>query len=229
MFAGLLGAAVISWLLYRSWYAMFLAVPVGVLYRKQYREEKIRKRKERLLAEFKDGMQAVSGALLAGYSMENAWREAEKELCELYGDNSMMYREAHLINTAVKMSEPLESVLMEFAIRSGCEEIGSFAEVFSFAKRSGGNFPGIIQTTIRKLSGRMEVEREIGAVLSGKKLEGRIMNSMPVLILLYLNLTSGEFLDVLYGNVPGVLMMTLVLVVYGISLKLSSHILNIRV
>ena len=52
---------------------------------------------------------------------------------------------------------------------------------------------------------------------------------MPVLILLYLNLTSGEFLDVLYGNVPGVLMMTLVLVVYGISLKLSSHILNIRV
>ncbi len=76
--AGVTG--ILSWLFYQSWYAMGLFLPVCLLYWKKYKKEKILQRKERLLMEFRDGMQAVSAALLAGYSMENAWREAEKAL-----------------------------------------------------------------------------------------------------------------------------------------------------
>ena len=77
--------------------------------------------------------------------------------------------------------------------------------------------------------GKIEVEREIDTVLAGKKLEGRIMNVMPLFILAYLNLTSKDYLQVLYKNPMGVVIMTIALGVYGMSLKLSEKILDIQV
>lgn len=225
--AGVTG--VIAWLFYRSVWGFALFPVVCALYTKSRRKELQKKRTDKLLLEFKDGMQAVSAALLAGYSMENAWREAEKELRELHGEGSLMLTEIQLMNAAVRVNEPLESVLAEFAMRSGCEEIESFAEVLSFAKRSGGDFAKIIRTTVHKLTGRIEVEREISTVLAGKKLEGKVMNVMPMLILAYLTLTSGGFLEALYGNLTGILVMSGALVTYAGALWLSAHILDIQI
>lgn len=229
LFAGIVIAAVTAWLFYRSVWGLLLLPVIFICCRRRFREERQKKRKEQLLYEFKDSMQAVSGALLAGYSMENAWREAEKEVRKMHGKDSFMYQELHRMNQAVSMNEPLERVLAEFAARSGCEEIESFSEIFSFAKRSGGDFAGIIRTTVQKLTGRIEVEREIATVLAGKRLEGRIMNGMPVMILVYLTLTSGAFLDVLYGNMSGVLVMSGALGIYAGALYLSARILDIEV
>lgn len=221
--------ALVAWLFYRSLWGLILLPAVYIVCRKRYEEAQQKKRTEQLLCEFKDTMQAVSAALLAGYSMENAWREAEKELMSLCGQSCLMLAEVHRMNEAVRMNEPLEKVLSEFAERSGCEEIESFAEVFSFAKRSGGDFARIIRTTTQKLVGRMEVEREIATVLAGKKLEGRIMNLMPLGILAYLTFTSGDFLASLYGNVLGIVIMSMALGIYLAAIRLSEHILDIQV
>lgn len=222
-------SGVLAWLFYRSWWGMLLFPIVSIVYTKNYRNMQIKKQKERLVYEFKDMMQALSAAILAGYSMENAWRDAERELVQLHGEQSIMSREIHRINAAVRMNEPIEEVFAEFAKRSGCEEIESFAEIFVFAKRSGGDFAKIIRTTVKNLTGKIEVEQEIATVLAGKRLEGRVMNAMPVLILAYMTLTSGDFLDVLYGNVLGICIMTAVLVGYALALKLSAHILDIKI
>lgn len=222
-------SVVLAWLFYHSWKGMILFVPLYYLMRKAYQKKREQKQRMQLLWEFKEAMQAVSAALLAGYSMEKAWREAEKEVNELYGEGSQMYQELCHMNAAVRMNQPLELVLQEFAERSGCEEIESFAAVFSYAKRGGGDFVGIIQTTVQKLVGKMEVDREIATVLAGRKLEGRIMNLMPILILAYLNVSAGDFLQVLYGNAFGVVIMSVALVIYGAAVKWSEHILDIKV
>lgn len=221
--------AIIAWLFFRSWYAIIVVAPVYLFFHKAYAKKKIEERREAMILEFRDGMQAVSAALLAGYSMENAWREAEKELKELHGEQSIMYREFLQMNAAIKVNQPLELVLADFSERSGCEDIESFTQVFCFAKRSGGDFAGIIRTTIQRIAGKLEVEREIDAVIAGKKLEGRIMDVMPVLILLYLNLTSGDFLDVLYGNPVGAAIMTVALAVYAAAIKISEGIIDIKI
>lgn len=225
----LAASGILAWLIYRSVWGMVLSVPMYFFFRREYERQRKRQRKKRLLQEFKDGIQAVSASLLAGYSMENAWREAEKELKELRGEDSMMYREVVQINAAVRMNRPLERVLQEFADRSGCEEIESFAEVFSFAKRSGGDFAGMIQVTVRKLAERIEVEKEIATILAGKRLEGRIMDLMPLLILAYLNISSEDFLAPLYGNAFGGIVMSGALGAYVAAIKWSEHILNIKV
>lgn len=55
------------------------------------------------------------------------------------------------------------------------------------------------------------------------------MNGMPLFILAYLNVTSKDFLQILYGNLPGAAVMTLVLGIYVMTVKLSERILDIRV
>lgn len=223
------GGGLLAWLFYQSVYGMALAVFLFFFFCRRYAKKRKEKRQEQLLLQFRDGMQAVASALLAGYSMENAWREAERELRKLHGENADMVCEFAKMNAAVRMNQPLEQELQDFADRSGCEDIESFAEVFSFAKRSGGDFVGIIQTAVLRISGKIEVEREIATAVAGKKLEGRIMDGMPLFILAYLNLTSGDFLELLYGNVLGVVVMTAALAAYAGAIRLSEKILDIRI
>lgn len=86
--AGVLIAIAVSWLLYRSVYGMVLAVLFVPLCINYWKQRALEKRKQELLLEFKDAMQSVAAALMAGYSMENAWRAAEQEIRELYGEAS---------------------------------------------------------------------------------------------------------------------------------------------
>ena len=76
---------------------------------------------------------------------------------------------------------------------------------------------------------KQETEEEIQILAASKKLEQKIMNVIPVLILAYLKITSGDYLSTLYGNLFGVLFMTGCLAAYGAALVLSDRILDIRV
>lgn len=140
---------------------------------------------------------SISAALLAGFSIENAWKEAEKEILALYGKRSYMYQEVKEMNCSISLNQPLELLLGDFSTRSGNMDIASFSEVFSFAKRSGGNFVTIIDATSRHMRVRHETEREIQVQIASRKMEQKVMNVIPLFILLYLKVTSMDFLNVL--------------------------------
>lgn len=226
---GLALSAVAAWLLYKDYWGLLLGIVIWPLCREHYRKEQIVSRKRELLLQFKDAMQCVSIALLSGYSMENAWKEAEKEMRELYGESAYITEEMKQMNRAIEMNQTVEQLLYQFAVRSGCEDIISFAEVFRFAKRSGGNFGKIIQNTIAKICEKIEVEREIETVISGKRMEQKIMNVVPVFLLGYLNLTSEDFLEPLYGNVAGVCVMSLAFGAYIGALLLARRMVDVKI
>lgn len=226
---GLFAGGIVSQLFYRSWYGMVSAVPIWIVYRKFYQKEQLKKQKEQLLVQFKDAMQTVSAALLAGYSVENAWRSAEKELVKLHGEHALLTAEFRSMNVKIGMHIPMEELLLEFAGRSGCEDIESFAGIFAFAKRSGGDFVKIIRITMTRINGKIEVDREIATVLAGKKLEGRIMSVIPFVLLAYLNTASGDFISVLYQNTAGVLVMSGALLIFAAAAGVSERITDIKV
>lgn len=222
-------AAVAAWILYKHPLGLLLSIAIFPIYRRNYVSKKILEQKRELLLQFKEGMQSVSVALLSGYSIENAWAEAEKELCELYGEEAYMVEEMHYMNSGIRMNQPVEQLLYQFASRTGCEDIIGFAEIFRFAKRSGGNFAKIIRNTVQRIVEKQEVEREIETILSGKKMEQKIMNFVPVGLLAYLNLTSEEFLAPLYGNLFGVCVMTIAFVAYIGAFLLAQKMVVIKI
>ena len=121
MAAALTGMA--AWVLYQSFWGGFLILIIFPLCRICYREEKKEKRKQVLLLEFKEAMQSVAASLISGYSIENAWKEAEKELRELYGEEGLMTEEMKKMNSAILMNQPIEQSLYQFALRTAlCKE-----------------------------------------------------------------------------------------------------------
>lgn len=217
---------IVAYLFYRSFWGMLLyPLLYGLTWRKWKKQEQ-EKRKRQIREEFKEAMQAVTTALTAGYSMENAWREAEQELKELYHGKGILAAEFSKMNAAVKMNQPLEGQMQKLAEITEVEDIMLFAEIFSFAKRGGGDFIHIIETTSRHIRQKMEVEQEMETAIAAKKMEQNIMSGIPFFILFYLDVASPGFLDLLYGNVLGAVVMTIALLAYIGTLFLAERILS---
>lgn len=86
----------------------------------------------------------------------------------------------------------------------------------------------IIDATSRHMRVRHETEREIQVQIASRKMEQKVMNVIPLFILLYLKVTSMDFLNVLYGNVAGALFMTACLAAYGGAIVLAEKIMTIH-
>ena len=219
----------VAYLFFSSGWAL-LAMPfVGAAVYRHIKKAGLQKQQEELSRQFLDAMRVVSTALTAGYSMENAWKEAQKEIGLLYGNEALFYLELQEMNRLNGVNIPLEQSLENFAERSGIEDIASFAEVFSFAKRCGGDFAGMIAATTGHMYQKQEVEREIGVLLAGRRMEQKVMNIIPLFILAYLRFTSGDYLAALYHNPVGAAFMTGCLLLYLFAFYLAERILEIRI
>ena len=117
----------------------------------------------------------------------------------------------------------------DFAARIALPEVDTFVTVFSLAKRSGGDSIMIIKNAVRQLGDKAEVKREIDTVIAAKKLEFRVMSMIPFGIIAYMRLTFPEFMSGLYGNLPGVIFMSICLAAYIAAWNLGCKIVEIEV
>lgn len=212
IFSGLSGA--VSYLFYRSWIAFLLLWALFPFFLKIRRGTCKKKRQQELARQFLNGMQSVSVALTAGYSVETAFEEALKELENMY-EETMILEEFRYIVAQLNMNRNLEELLSGLAKRSGVEDIRDFADIFSAAKRTGGNLIAIIRNTILCVSQKEETRMEIETCLAAKRLEQNIMSLVPCLILMYVQMMSPGFLDVMYHNEAGIVVMSVCLLLYG--------------
>lgn len=221
--------ATISYVFYRSVWAFLLFLP-GLYFFYQYkRKQLLKKQKEKISLEFREMMQTVITGLQAGYSIENAFIRSYQEMVMLYGDQSGITKELFYITKALRNNQNLETLLVDLANRTHNEDIQDFSEVFVIAKRSGGDMIGILKNTVNIISDKMEVKREILTLISAKQFEQSIMNVIPFLIILYVDMTSPGFFDGLYHNPVGVIIMTILLGVYLFAYLLAKKIIDIRV
>lgn len=219
----------LAYVFFNNLAASILLLPYLYLSLKKASDNNRKKRKVRLAVQFRDGMQAVVAAINAGYSIENAFRESLNELEILYGRKSGIYKEFSKIVRKIGMNSNIEDVLDNFATSSEVEEIICFAEIFRYAKRNGGDLYGIIRNTVNTISDKVEVKRDIDTVTSSKRFEQKIMNYVPVGIILYMRVTSYDMFSKLYSSSFGLMVMTVCLVVYVLSKYLSDRIIQIEV
>ena len=218
--------SLVSYLFYHSLLAMVLVIPFYPVFLRMKAQVLLQKQKSMLQEQFKEAICALATALGAGYSIENAWKEARKEVEKLFGEHALIVQELNHMLAHLEMNVSLEELLSDFALRSGLEDVGSFCQVFLFAKRSGGDFIGIIHATANRISRKVDLQREIITDLAARRLESRVMNMVPMFMLLYLNLTSPGYFDLLYGNLSGVIIMSLGLLFYLLAYVWSERMLQ---
>ena len=179
--------------------------------------------------QFRDSIQEMSAVLKAGYSVENAIREVSRELVPLYDKESRIRKEYDRMTHQLELKMPIAEVLEQFAERTGQEDVEDFGNVFVAAKTSGGDSITIIRNAVRIISGKIDTEKEIQTMIASNKLEFEIMCAVPFAIILYMKLTFVEFLSVLYGNMAGMIIMTVCLCVYIAAYCIGRRIIRIEV
>ncbi len=220
---------IMGYLFYDCCWAGLIYLPYVFYFVKNGRRKHERKRQEKIALEFKDAMQAVVSALTAGYSIENSFREALGEIGLLYGNKTEIYRGFSGIVYQLNLNINIEEAFAGFAEKYKVEEISNFAEILQYAKRSGGNLIQIIRNTAETISEKIDVKREISTIISAKQLEQNIMNFVPIGIILYMRLTSPEIFEKVYGNMFGIIFMSICLVLYFIAGILAERIVDIKI
>ncbi len=226
---GALIALMFGRLFYDSWIAVAALLPIALPWF-LFQKKRQRERNRRLIGiQFRDALISVMTNLKAGYSPENAFIEAQRDMALLFGKKSLICNALSGVDKGIRNNIPLEKLIYRMGKESENSDIQDFAEVFAVAKRSGGNMTGIIEKTVQVISQKVEVEKEIDVLISAKRMEARIMNMVPFFIIFYVGLTSPGFFAPLYHNIFGIVLMSICMGIYAFAYLLSERIVNIDV
>lgn len=226
---GILLICIVSYLFYGTFLCAILLSPYLIRYFKSWEAQIIKKKKQEFQLQFKEAILSMSAALNVGYSVENAMRETWKDLQLLYKKEERILQEFRYMMRQLDMKLSVERIFQEFSTRTEDEEVQTFTTVFALAKRSGGDMVGIIRNAAYQISEKIDVKREIDTIMAAKRLEFRIMCAIPFAMICYLKLSFPEFMDVLYGNLLGTVIMTVCLLVYVAAFELGKKIVEIEV
>lgn len=218
-----------AWLYYHSLWAMCILWPIILWYYQNLKKDYIQKQKTEFLLQFKEMIQSMASSLNAGYSVENAIRQTQKELLIMYSENTRICIEMKQMVQQVYIHIPVEQILEEFAMRVGLEDVRNFSSIFSTAKRSGGDMIAIIKNTVKQIGDKIDVKREIDTILASKQYEFRVMSAIPYIMIGYMTLSFPEFMTSLYFNFAGIGVMSLCLCIYLGAYALGVKLVKIEV
>ena len=147
----------------------------------------------------------------------------------MYSPEDIIRKEFDHMRRRIELKITVEELMKELGLRSGVEDIMMFSEILGTARRTGGNLVRIMRQTTSNIAEKIEMRREIETLVAGKKMEAVCMTAVPLLMILYLRIFSPGFLDPLYNNLMGGMVMTGALVVYGAAFLWGQKIMRIEV
>jgi tight adherence protein B len=187
-------------------------------------------RKRRLVVQFKEALYSISTSLSAGMSIETALKFALKDLEIIYHDpDTHIIKEIGYVVKKIEMNETVEGAFSEFAARSNLEDVISFADVLHTCKRTGGNLVEVIKSTSAIISDKITIKQEIDTMLSEKRLEQKVMSLMPLIMVVFLTISGGDYMDPIFNTAIGRVIMTIAAVLVAIAYLISKKIMEIKV
>lgn len=219
----------LSWLYYDSFLAIPFLIPLIWFWHKERENVRREKGQELFRKMFREWILLLASSLTAGYSMENALVQSYQELCLMFPKGGIMQEELKMMLAKAGNNQRPEILFDELAEKYPYEEVQSFAEVFKAARISGGSLQTAIRGTAAQMAEIMDTRREIRTLLAARVYEQRIMSVMPAAVLLYIRLGSGEFLEGLYHNMTGALVMSVCLGIYGAAYLMGKRMVQFEI
>jgi tight adherence protein B len=202
-----------AYVFYNRIFGLIPASAVGIYgYRVVRNNNKERERIIRL-SELKSMMISFQSSLAAGKSMESTVHMARNDLSDMYGKKNSTVMALERIEGKLQLRYTLERCLEEFAKEIDLREADDFAIVISTIKRTGGNAVKVLKDAVERIVSEIELREELATVVAAKRLELAIMVYMPAAICLFLRITNKGFLDPLYTGIPGIIIMTIIMVI----------------
>lgn len=190
----------------------------------------IERRKNQLTLQFKDMLYSLASALSVGKSVESGIQDALNDLRVIYPDpETDILVELEYILRGIGMNYTVESMFTQFAERAHLEDIENFVDIFVTCKRTGGDLMEVMRSTSNTIGEKIEVKQEIETTISGKKYEFQFMMVLPVVLVLFLTVTSGDYMEPVFTTLVGRMAMTAAIAIFGVSYLVGSKVMKITV
>lgn len=217
--AGYTCVFVVLYLFYRNLFFSLICSVCVCLFIPPFKAWNAEKRRGLLVTQFKDMLYSMSSYVAANVQMTDALEGSLESLKGIYDSDSPLVVELDRMVRNIRENKESEiRLLQDFADRSHCEDIENFVQVYTACIITGGDLEKALKSTIEIIMDKINIEREIRTLTAQKKFEGNIISAMPIVVILFLNIFSPEYLDPLYTTFRGRILMTAALI--GI---LSAH------
>jgi len=219
-------SAVVMYIFYERWYlSLILGIAGGIIFVPMRRNQLQEKRRQQLTLQFKELMESVKSSLGSG-TVDQAFLKAKNDLEIQFPEDAYIMQEMTLIMRGTMLKVKLEELLMDFAERSGVEDIQNFATVFRSCYRRGGNMQEIVGKCITIINEKIEVNMDIETMIAGQKNEQNILLVLPVVFVVMLK-SMGGMVDM--ESAMGMISMTIAIAIFLAAYLLSRKIIKIDV
>lgn len=198
--------------LYLFYHDLFFSLTGGltiVCFMGCYRNWKAEKQRTLLITQFKDLLYSMTSYTAVNIQLASALEGCLSNLLMMYDEKTPLIMELNYMVRDIKENKANEvRLLKDFAGRSHCEDIENFVQVYSACIITGGDLEKVLKNTIEILMDKITIEREIRTLTSQKRFEGNIITAMPLIVIMFLNVFSPDYLEPLYATAAGRLIMT---------------------
>jgi tight adherence protein B len=173
-------------------------------------------------------LDALATSIGSGKNVVDSFKAARDDLRVIYSEEASIIKELDVILDGIANNVDVEKSLLDFGIRSGLDDIISFANVFETCYRKGGNIKEVIKNTQQIISEKMEVEMEIQTIVAGAKNEQTIMTVMPIALIAIIKMMSPEF-AANFATSSGILSTTIAVVMFIVAYFVGNVVLAIKI
>lgn len=199
--------------------AAVAAVPLWSNFRKERRAKELK-------LQFRDMLEAVATSIGAGQNVTESFVSAYGDMRQQYSEDALIVQELANIVGGMNNNINIETLLNDFAARSGLEDAQSFANVFETAYRKGGNIKEVVQSAYEIINEKMSVDMEIQTMTASANAELNMMLAMPVVIILMLRFMGGSFSG--QGTLISVIATTIALAIFAAAYFAGKKLMDIR-
>lgn len=219
---------IIGLIFYRSLIASFILIPFSIFFVKRKEKKKMEKEKMKVNLQFRELLYSISSSLRAGRSLESAFKQSIKDLNVIFTDpNTLIIIEIEKIVAKIEMNVPIEEAFMEFSKKYKIDEIVNFAQIMEFSRMTGIDLIEVIKNTSEIISEKITIKQEIEVMLARKVMETNLLTFFPIIFLLFLSISSYEYMKPIYETIAGRMIMTFALIIIFGSNLLVQKILKI--
>ena len=226
----LIGMIVSGVVLYIFLERLIISIVVGVICGVAFipirTSQVIKKRQQRLTTQFRGLLDALSTSIGAGKNMFDSFAGAADDLSVQFSAESDIVKEVQNIRMGLNNNIQIENLLMNFAERSGLEDIYNFANVFATCYKKGGNIKDVIKNTATILGDKIEIQMELETMVAGQKNEQNIMLVMPIAFIILMKSMGGELIDL--QSPVGLLSVSIAIAIFVAAYFVSKKILDIK-
>lgn len=222
--------AAITYLFYHNIFMSLLSIFIIFPMQKYYKEFLINKRKRELNNQFRDALYSIAASISVGRQMPEALLEARDNMILIYPEYSPIVLELSQIVERVYFNrESEEDVLRDFAKRSQIEDILNFVDVYFTCRATGGDLEKVVMKASEIIMDKITIYKEIHTLTSQKRFEAKILTIIPLVVILFLQIASPDYLAVMYESIFGRALMTISMISIGMAYYFILKITDIRV